>query len=148
MDEDELKVVRIEAFFTPTQATPVIVCYLEDDRQFVLYHILPEIIIAINKLLGVGDYSEHFGHGRETLYDVLSSINELRDTLSEKISRVVIDQLYPDLGVFSATLELRFDGVIIEKKMVPSHAIYLALLADKPIYVRKNLIDSQQSENT
>jgi len=43
-----IKVEKVEAFVTPTLPhTTVIVCYLENGKQFVLYYVPIEIVMAI-----------------------------------------------------------------------------------------------------
>lgn len=146
-ESDLLRVDRIEAFFAPTKGIPVIVCYIENsDRQFVLYGVPPEIVIALNKIKGNGNYEGFVAHGRESLFDVLSSVNEFKELLISKIERVIIDELYKETGLFGALMELNFSGVIIQKRMIPSHAIFLAEIAQKPIFVKEALLIEQEKE--
>jgi Uncharacterized conserved protein len=62
------------------------------------------------------------------------------------LERVVIDELSQETGLFSASVELKFDGVLIQKKMIPSHAIYLALVSERPVFVKRELVDEQEKE--
>jgi len=144
--EDLLRVEKIEAFIMPTRAIPVIVCYLEDNRQFVLYSVPPEVVASINKIQGVGDYAEFFSNGRENIFDILPLISEVKNSISDHLERVVIDELSQETGLFSASVELKFDGVLIQKKMIPSHAIYLALVSERPVFVKRELVDEQEKE--
>ncbi|WP_126448988.1 bifunctional nuclease family protein [Sulfodiicoccus acidiphilus] len=139
---DTIKVDRVEAFFLPVSpSVPVIVCYLEDGRQFNLLNVPVEIVMAINKFKGLTTYND-----RETIYEVLLMLSEVIDELEKRIDSVVIDNLNRELGVYSATVSIKFDGVLIQKNMIPSHAIYLALLSKTDIYVKKELVDDQEKE--
>jgi bifunctional DNase/RNase len=42
--------------------------------------------------------------------------------------------------VYKATLYLEVDGITIKKSMIPSHAIFIALLFDRPIYVTEEVL--------
>jgi len=148
-NDEYVKVEKVDAFFYPTNSVPVIVCYLEDGRQFVLFHVPAEIVISIRGLLDDKSFYERFQefHRRDTVYEILGSISEIKEILSKRIERVVIDDIIREYGVYVATIELKFDGIIIERKMIPSHAIYLAILSGKPIFVKKELVDEQERES-
>jgi bifunctional DNase/RNase len=141
-NRDIIKVDRVEAFFLPVSpSVPVIVCYLNDGRQFNLLNVPAEIVIAINKLKGLTNYGD-----RESIYDILLMFNDITDYLEKRIDTVIIDNLNRDFGVYSATVGIKFGGVLIQKTMIPSHAIYLALLSKTKIYVKKQLVDDQEKE--
>ncbi len=140
-----VKVVSVESFITPAPPhVPVISCNLEDGRQFVLYYVPLEITIAINKLLGYG-YLEDMH--RESVFELLPTFDNIVRELDNTIERVVIDELDRETYLYTATLELRAGSVKIKRKMIPSHAIYLALLTNKPIYVDEELVEQQAMEN-
>ncbi len=140
MKNNLIRVERVDAFVIPTQPyVPVISCTLEDGRQFNLYYVPLEIVVAINKLLG-----ENYDIDRESIFDVLPMIGPAVKELEKTVSRVIIDELDYSTFLYSATLEIRADGAIIKKKMIPSHAIYLALLTHKPIYVAAELVEQQE----
>ena len=136
-----VRVVKIEAFLMPTPPyTPVISCHLEDGRQFNLYYVPYEIVIAINRIQG-----EDYEVDRESLFDVLPMIaSEFKDVLKARIKAVYIDGLNRKTMLYSATMEIKVDGAIIKRKMIPSHAIYLALLTNSEVYVAEELVKHQE----
>ena len=136
-----IKVNEVEAFISPTPPhVPVLACHLEDGRSFYLYYVPVEIVIAINNMMGGGYVVD-----RESLYDILMLFrDEIVNVMRKRIERVIVDEINPETLLYSATVEIRADGVLIKRKMVPSHAIYLALLAGKDIYVDKKLVDQQE----
>ncbi|BCS92018.1 hypothetical protein L3N51_00099 [Metallosphaera sp. J1] len=141
-EHDLVGVSKVDAFISPMNGVPVIVCYLEDGREFNLFYVPPDIVNAINKLLknepnDSGSLSELAR--RETVYDIISFIPEVIEELEKRVTQVIIDDIQDD--IYIATVELNFGGLIIQKRMIPSHAIYLALLTGKPIKVKKELVD-------
>ncbi|OYT57163.1 MAG: bifunctional nuclease family protein [Thermoprotei archaeon] len=136
-----VRVVKIEAFLMPTPPyTPVISCHLEDGRQFNLYYVPYEIVIAINRIQG-----EDYEVDRESLFDVLPMIaGELKDALKSRVRAVYIDGLNRKTMLYSATMEIKVNGAIIKRKMIPSHAIYLALLTNSEVYVAEELVKHQE----
>ncbi|AWR97193.1 bifunctional nuclease family protein [Acidianus sulfidivorans JP7] len=147
MSEEEkgyIKVNKVDAFIYPLDGLPVMVCYLDDGREFNLFYVPVEIVIAINKLKKQVEEDNILNDKRENVFDILAFIPEITEELNKHINKVIIDDISGSLYI--ATIELKFDGVIIQKRMIPSHAIYLALIANKPIYVRKSLVDEQEKE--
>ncbi|WP_054845184.1 bifunctional nuclease family protein [Sulfuracidifex tepidarius] len=143
-NENLSKVINIDAFFIPIYNSPAIICYLEDNRQFMLSNVTPEIVFAIRKL----NNKDGVLDDRENIFDILNFVPELRQDLENHINRVIINDLNDKIGVYSATIEINFgNSILIEKRMIPSHAIYLGLLTKKPIYVKKELVDEQEREN-
>jgi bifunctional DNase/RNase len=143
-NEDLARVTNVDAFFIPIYNSPAIVCYLDDNRQFMLSNVPVEIVLAIRKLNNKDGIIEE----RENVFDILNFIPEVKDNLEKHIEKVIIDQLNEKIGVYSASIELKFgDSIVIEKRMIPSHAVFLALLTKKPIYVRRNLVDEQENED-
>jgi len=136
-----VRVVKIEAFLMPTPPyTPIISCHLEDGRQFNLYYVPYEIVIAINRIQG-----EDYEVDRESLFDVLPMIaGEFKDVLKARIKAVYIDGLNRKTMLYSAAMEIKVDGAIIKRKMIPSHAIYLALLTNSEVYVAEELVKHQE----
>lgn len=143
-DEGLSKVINVDAFFVPFYNSPAIICYLEDNRQFMLSNVPPEIVFAIRKLNNKNGVLDD----RENIFDIINFIPEMKQNLENHINKVIIDDLNNKMGVYSATIEINFDNsILIEKRMIPSHAIYLGLVAKKPIYVKKELVDEQEREN-
>ena len=139
--ERMVKVKRVEAFITPTSPhTTVIVCHLEDGRQFYLYHVPLEIVVAINRF-----HDEAYQLERESIFDLLSFFKELlKSDIGSKLGDVYIDYLNPQTYLYSASVEIKVNGATIRKRMIPSHAIFLALLMGKNVYVSEKLIQQQE----
>ncbi|EHP69543.1 MAG: DUF151 domain-containing protein [Metallosphaera yellowstonensis] len=144
-EQEYIKVSKVDAFISPMNGVPVIVCYLEDGREFNLFYVPADIVQAINKLLRPDQvettYTSELAK-RETVYDIISFIPEITEQLSKRVTYIAIDGILDD--IYLATLELNFGGLVIQKRMIPSHAIYLALLTGKPILVKKELVDRSQ----
>ncbi|WFO75942.1 bifunctional nuclease family protein [Desulfurococcaceae archaeon MEX13E-LK6-19] len=143
-EKDLVKVVEIDAFISivgenPIHYIPVIVCRLEDGRDFNLFSVPQDIVVAIRKIKGYKVEDD-----RETIYDILLSSPESIEAVRKHLKRVVIDSINPLTYTYSAIAEFGADGALIKRKMVPSHAILLALLSDKPIYVKRELVDEQE----
>jgi bifunctional DNase/RNase len=147
--DDYIKVERVEAFFYPINSIPVIVCYLEDGRQFYLFQVPPEIVISINRLQGIKGYEElSEAMKRDSIYEILENLSEIKEIISKRIEKVIVNDMIKEYGVYVAVVELKFNGIVIERRMIPSHAIYLALLGDRPIYIKKTLVDEQEKESS
>jgi len=141
-----LEVRGVTAMFTPftpaTPGLPVIVLDLEDGREFTLYNVPPEIVRAINKLRDGG--FETLGE-RETIFDVAVDMRELLGGVGDRLLRVVVDEIDYATALYTAKVYFDLGGISMTRRMVPSHAIFLALLFEKPIYVSKRLVDEQEA---
>lgn len=113
---------------------------LEDNRIFTMVNIPPDVAEAIAIFLGERGYPSW----RQSLFTLLLQNESLREALSEGIEKVIIDELDERSGVYSATVVFKGDGVSMSIKMIPSHAVYLALLAGKSIYVHEELLEKEQ----
>jgi bifunctional DNase/RNase len=140
LDDDLIKVIDVygEVVFDRLFVTRI-VCILEDDRYFILERVPFDIVIGLKKLRG-GEIDDD----RERLVDVLTSMPEVLDILGKHLKRVIINDIDTSTGVYSAIAEFSDGNMIIKRKMVPSHAIFLARLTNKPIYVRRELVDQQE----
>jgi bifunctional DNase/RNase len=128
--------------FTPTApGIPVIVLELEDGREFTLYNVPHEIVRAINKLQS-GDV-DTLGE-RETIFDVVVDMRDFLSGVGERLERVVVDEIDYATALYTAKAYFNLGGISMTRRMVPSHAIFLALLYGKPIYVSKRLVDEQE----
>ncbi|ADI32744.1 bifunctional nuclease family protein [Staphylothermus hellenicus] len=140
MEEDLIRVVDVSGEIVFDRLfIPRIVCLLEDGRFFILERVPFDIVVSLKKLDG-----EEMGDERERLVDVLSSMPDILDILGKHLKRVVINEIDSKTGVYSAIAEFSDGNMAIKRKMVPSHAIFLAKLTNKPIYVKKELVDQQE----
>jgi bifunctional DNase/RNase len=138
-----LKAEQVEALVAPNPPhTAVIVLTLEDGRSFTLYGVPYEIVVAINKLQNPEQYGSI--NARESVFEILLHFRDELKRVGSRLIRVVVDELDYTTGLYSAKAEFDLGGIVLRKKMIPSHAIYLALLFDKPIYVVKRLVDEQE----
>ncbi|MCE4615408.1 MAG: DUF151 domain-containing protein [Desulfurococcales archaeon] len=118
----------------------VINLFLENGKTFTMYYVPLEIVSALNQLDNE-ELAEEYVVKRESLFDLLPQLEFFKDSAQKTIRRVLIDSLDESTGLYTATIELTFDTVTIQKKMIPSHAIFLAKIAGKPIYIHKSLVE-------
>ena len=138
-----LRVVSVEAVLRPIPpTTPVLICHLEDGRDFVLYNVPYEIVRSINKLQGLNFRRTR---PRETIFDLLQYFKSITEEMAKMLEKVIIDELDTNTGLYTAKLFINIEGKMkMTIPMVPSHAIYLALLTDKPIYVDEDLVNDEE----
>ncbi len=139
----DVKLLVEEVIPRVTEYGPLLELRLEDGRVFRLYSIPLEIASAVNKLREGNSYLPYVN--RESVFDALVDLKDLVKELLDKLTRVVINEMDPETGLYTALIEFDLGGIILRKKMIPSHATYLALLAEKPIYVSKRLVDEQEA---
>lgn len=120
---------------------PMIELVLEDDRTLKLMGIPHDIAIEIWLITNNKPY--------KSKKDYRLSLAELVTQLGT-IERVVISDVVPDLGVYVANVDIKIgNGDSAKKitvKMIPSHAILLALKSKADIYVAEKLIKLDLSE--
>jgi len=138
-----LEARSITAMITPSPPhIPVIILELEDGREFTLYNVPFEIVQALNKLEENEEISA-FGQ-RETIFDVLADLHSFVEELGKHLEHVVIDEIDYTTFLYTAKVSFNLNGLYMIRRMVPSHAIFLARLFKKPIYVSKRLVDEQE----
>jgi len=138
-----LEVRDVNAMIVPSPVLgapmPVLVLELEDGREFTLYHVPYEIVRALNNLRSGSD---SLG-GRESIFDVFASMKDLVEELGKSLESVVVDELDYNTGLYTAKAYFRLGGLQMMRRMIPSHAIFLAVLFGRPIYVSRRLVDAQ-----
>jgi len=140
-----LEARNVTAMITPSVPNiPVIVLELEDGREFTLYNVPFEIVEALNKIERQKDEPSLPGM-RETVFDVLIDMRNFFEELGKRLEYVVIDEIDYNTYLYTAKASFNLGGIYMMRRMVPSHAIFLARLFDKPIYVSKRLVDEQES---
>lgn len=117
-----------------------VTCVLEDDRVFHLERVPPEIVFSLKKMNG-----ENIGDDRERLVDILVSVPEAINSIAKYLKRIIINSVDSDTGIYSALVEFGDGAITIKRKMVPSHAIFLARLTNRPIYIKRELVDQQEA---
>ncbi|MEB3787724.1 MAG: DUF151 domain-containing protein [Desulfurococcales archaeon] len=116
---------------------------LEDGRVFIMANIPAEIVDAVRTLKEGGQ----LGHDqRQSIFMLMINHEALRETLTRGLKEVIIDELDERTGLYTAKAVFSEDGVTLQLKMIPSHAVFLALLAGAPIYVRSELVDDYGGE--
>ena len=116
---------------------------LEDGRVFIMANIPAEIVDAVKALKEGGQ----LGHDqRQSIFMLMINHEALRETLTRGLKEVIIDELDERTGLYTAKAVFSEDGVTLQLKMIPSHAVFLALLAGAPIYVRSELVDDYGGE--
>ncbi len=155
-EEELLKVYDIDASISftetvidgvlyPIPSKTLITCRLEDGRVFKLYSVPIDIVLVIKKMKGIDpDYEYDLNDDRETIFDIITSIPGAIEEVGRHLRRVIIDSINPETYTYAATVEFGHENAVIRRKMIPSHAILLALLTHKPVYIRKILVDQQE----
>ena len=128
------------SLFAGGEVSPRLILHLEDGRRFYLENVSYDIFVSIRRNLE----EEGLDEERGMITDVIESVPEFITALSRSLKHVLIDGFNPDKGVYSATVEFVNGKFSTKRKMIPSHAIYLAILAGKPVYVSVQLVDEQE----
>lgn len=113
-------------------------CLLENDVFFLLENVHPEIVFMLKKIEGEDLYDD-----RESILDVVFNIEKVKDIMNHYLKRVIIDKFDHNTGLYSAVAEFGNSTIEVRKTMIPSHAILLAKLLEKPIYVKRELVEMQ-----
>ncbi|MEB3774053.1 MAG: DUF151 domain-containing protein [Desulfurococcales archaeon] len=114
---------------------------LEDGRSFVLVNIPHEVAEAI-RVFNNGQTPPR----RQSIFSLLLSHEEFKEALGRALKRVIIDELDYETSLYTATVEFEEEGITLRVKMIPSHAIYMALIAGKPIYVKEELVEESEED--
>lgn len=110
---------------------------LEDGHTFTMVNIPYDVAEAIKMITEEGQPPPQ----RQSLFALLINNEYFREMIESSLKEVVIDELDENTGLYTASAVFHQDGVTLKVKMIPSHAVYLALLAGKPIYVREDFVD-------
>ncbi len=110
--------------------------YLENGEIFEMYYVPPEVIEAL-EMIRKGDPPPK----RQSIFSLLAFHNDFRDMIETSLDKVVIDEYDEATGVYTATAHFESDGLHVTIKMIPSHAVYLATISGKPIYVTQELVE-------
>lgn len=119
-----------------TQNLPMLRMHLEDGSEFIMAGIPLDTSTAILRRL----HNKSNPDSRHSCQDVICEISEVIST--------TIDCIVPKSSAFAATIRLKVEGFTNELKyqMIPSQAVLLALTADAPIYVSRELIELQKRQ--
>ncbi|MCD6084062.1 MAG: bifunctional nuclease family protein [Desulfurococcales archaeon] len=122
--------------------TGTLTCYLEDGSEIILYNVPYDITLAIARLKELGE-SEIYEPDdfRDTVYGILIMFLPKLRALGESIEKVIIDDFDNENMVYRASLYITTDGFSIRRTMIPSHAIFLALLFNKPVFVTRRIAE-------
>ncbi|MCG2888521.1 MAG: DUF151 domain-containing protein [Sulfolobales archaeon] len=141
----EVLVKDVDAFIFDNRM-PVMVLHLEDGRDFTMVNVEFLVVLALYKRnAGSEAVRRLIDDDRLTAFDFIASSDMLVETLKNYIDSVVIAELNEKRGTYTAYIRLKKDGIVIEKPMIPSHAVYLALVANKPIYVNEKLLEDTRN---
>ncbi len=113
---------------------------LEDGGEFTLVNIPYDVAEAI-KILNDGSVPPR----RQSIYTFLASHEDFKDMMRRTLKRVIIDEVDLSTGLYTATVEFEGSGIGLSIKMIPSQAIYLALITEKPIYVTRKLVEMEKN---
>lgn len=116
---------------------PAIVLFLDNGEELELYNVPLEIAQYIAEGSSV---RSAMNKERATIFDLLWSHEDIINLLKEDIDSIVIDEYDEKTMLYSAKVIFKNGNVTLERKFVPSHAIFLALITGKDIYVADEVI--------
>lgn len=129
------RVESIDALLNELTLSGVLVCKTKRGK-LVLNNVPFETLRAIISMKGKRNFKE-----RGTLLDFLSYFpNELKQ-LRKEVKSIMINEFQSDYRIYNATVEVKRGKKTLQIKMIPSEAIYLALLLKKPIYIDRALLN-------
>ncbi|RLG82460.1 MAG: hypothetical protein DRO09_00230 [Thermoprotei archaeon] len=142
------RVVDVEPMITEDDdfETGILTCYLENGDSLVLYNIPPEIARAIGKLRS-DDLILDVSNDRDTIYDLLIMLAPRLGEIRNSLNSVVIDYFNFKTMTYRASVYLEIDDIKVKKGMIPSHAIFLALLFNKPVYITDEVLKISRELN-
>ncbi len=115
-------------------------CILENGDVLTLYNVPLDITKAIAKLSRYEDAEIGGEDPRDTVYEILIMVQPKLSEFKDFIDVVVIDSFNQALGTYSASIYMSVEGISIRRTMIPSHAIFLALLFGKPVFVTEEVV--------
>ncbi len=141
-----IRITDVEPFITETDdlMAGALTCYLERGGSFVLYYVPIEVARAIARLKSMDEVVEAADDFRDSIYELLIMMAPKLSDLGRSIEMVVIDGYNEGNAAYSASLYLNADGIKVRYTLIPSHAIFLAMLFNKPIYVTEEVVKISQ----
>ncbi len=112
---------------------------LDNGDTFTLVNIPSDVAYAIYMLS-----SDEVPPRRQSIYTFLANHEDFKDLMRRTLKRIVIDEFDESTGLYTATVEFGDSNMSISIKMIPSHAIFLALITKKPIYVTRKLVEMEK----
>ncbi len=112
---------------------------LEDGRVFTMVNIPSDVAEALKVYTEAATIPR-----RQSVFTFILNSETFKEALVKGLKSVAIDELDTATGLYTASVNLEDEGVNMSIKMIPSHAVYLALISGKDIYVKKSLVDQQE----
>jgi bifunctional DNase/RNase len=141
--DDMLRVIDIETFLVPDNPSiPVMSLRLENGEDFYLYNIPYDIVEVINRIREDRFISP--SEERASIFDLLSQHDDFKNMVKEDLEYIVIDEFNPETMLFTASAYFSNGSARIVKKMIPSHAVFLAVIGDKPIFVLRSIVELEK----
>ncbi|MCI4396559.1 MAG: bifunctional nuclease family protein [Thermoprotei archaeon] len=124
---------------------PVLTLFLENGEELELYNVPLEIA----KFVADGIYQNNSWKNSEraTIFDLLWSHEDIVNLLKEDIEYILIDEFDEKTMLYSAKVVFKNGGVVLERRFVPSHAIFLALITGKDIFVSSEIINNKRGSS-
>jgi bifunctional DNase/RNase len=149
-EEELVRVTSVEPFYRVVEDSRTHMTFslvglsltLEDGGEFTLVNIPYDVAEAI-KILNDGSVPPR----RQSIYTFLASHEEFKELIGRTLKRVIIDEVDLTTGLYTATVEFEGSGINLSVKMIPSQAIYLAMITGKPIYVTRRLVEMERKMN-
>lgn len=153
MNKEKYKVVDYNIKFITTRdkrylENIILELILENRKVFRMSGISYDVAMEIKKYLALESEFDipTINDPRFTLYDMFLEIPDLEKILHGTIKEVIIDYYDPEFSIYGATVILDDSYTVMKKKllMIPSHAILLAILANRNVYVDRKLVEGQE----
>lgn len=134
-----LKAVEMEAYVASKDPLiPVLLLILDNGEELELYNVPYEIArFVMNDFTFVEKDSNK---ERNDIFSFIATHEDIVNLLKDDIEKVVIDDFDEKNMVYSATIYFSRGGTKIQRKFIPSHAIFLAIIANKEIFVSEKVL--------
>ncbi len=129
------RVESIDAFLNELTLSGVLICKTKRGK-LTLGNVPFETLKAIISIKNKKDQRE-----RGTILDFLAYFPSELKQLSKNVKSIMINEYQSDERVYNATIEIKKGNKTMQMKMIPSQAIYLALLLKKPVYIDRALLN-------
>ncbi|MGC9114996.1 MAG: bifunctional nuclease family protein [Fervidicoccaceae archaeon] len=120
---------------------PAIVLFLDNGEELELYNVPLEIAQYVSE---GNSFRTSMNGERATIFDLIWSHEDIINLLKEDIESIIIDEYDEKSMLYSAKVVFRSGNVVLERRFVPSHAIFLALITGKEIYVSDEVIKKKK----
>ncbi|MBE9391194.1 bifunctional nuclease family protein [Fervidicoccus fontis] len=139
-----LKAVEMDAYIASKDPLiPVILLILENGDEFELYNVPLEIarfVINGSSILNGNEKKE-----RIDIFSFIAMHEDILNLIKDDLEKVVIDEYDPTTMLYTAKVYFRKGKTMLVRRFIPSHAIFLAMIAGKDVYVSERILNIQKN---